>query len=103
MKINFLFFQECISFRHWLSIVYANLINHRGFLLKCGTGSYEYGTKWDSESLVNWMCPRGVMVQPMDGGIVVNEFELQSRYHVHFEQIPLGKVQTPLSSQLWVK
>ena len=40
-------------------------------------------------------CPRGVMV--------IREFVLQSRYYVHFGQIPLGKVWTPLSSQLWVK
>ena len=29
-------------------------------------------------------CPRGVMVKAMDCGIVVSEFELQSRYCVHF-------------------
>ena len=32
-------------------------------------------------------------------GIVVNEFELQSRYYVHFR----AKVWNPLRSQLWVK
>ncbi len=37
-------------------------------------------------------CPRGVIVKPMDCGIVVREFVLQSRYYVHFGQIPLGKV-----------
>ena len=40
-------------------------------------------------------CPRGVMVKAMDYGIAVSEFELQSRYYVHFR--------TPLSSQLWGK
>ena len=40
-------------------------------------------------------CPRGVMVKAMDCGIVVREF-VQG-------QIPLGKVCTPLLSQLWVK
>ena len=29
--------------------------------------------------------PRGVMVKAMDCGIVVNEFELQSRYYVQFQ------------------
>ena len=29
-------------------------------------------------------CPRGVMVKAMDYEIVVREFELQSRYYVHF-------------------
>ena len=32
-------------------------------------------------------CPHGVMVRALDSGIVVSEFELQSRYYV-----PLGKV-----------
>ena len=35
-------------------------------------------------------------------GIVVSEFVL-CRNNVHFGQIPLGEVWTPLSSQLWVK
>ena len=48
-------------------------------------------------------CPRGVMVKAMDCGIVVREFVLQSRYYVHFRANTLGKVRTPLSSQLWVK
>ena len=29
-------------------------------------------------------CPRGVMINAVDCGIVVSEFELQSRYYVHF-------------------
>ena len=39
-------------------------------------------------------CPRGVMVNAMDYGIVVREFVLQSRYYVTFTfgQIPLEKV-----------
>ena len=37
------------------------------------------------------MCPCGVMVNAMDCGIVVNEFELQSRYYVHFRPNSLGK------------
>ena len=31
-------------------------------------------------------CPRGVMVKALDCGIVVREFELQSRYYVHFRE-----------------
>ena len=31
------------------------------------------------------------MVEAMDHEIVVSEFELQSRYYVHFWLIPLGK------------
>ena len=36
-------------------------------------------------------CPCGVMVKAMDSGIVVCEFELQSRYYVHFQTNTLGK------------
>ena len=36
--------------------------------------------------------PRGVMVKAMDCGIVVSEFVLQSRYYVHFQEIPFGNV-----------
>ena len=41
-------------------------------------------------------CPRGVMVKAMDWGIVVREFELQSRYYVHFLANTLGKGMNPL-------
>ena len=40
--------------------------------------------------------PRGVMVKAMDYGIVVREFELQSRYYVHFRANTLGKGMNPL-------
>ena len=36
-------------------------------------------------------CPRGVMVKAMDYGILVSEFELHSRYYVHFRINSLGK------------
>ena len=48
-------------------------------------------------------CPRGVMVKAMDWEIVVSEFELHSRYYVHFWTNTLGKGMNPLPSQLWVK
>ena len=35
--------------------------------------------------------PRGVKVKAMDYGIVVSEFELHSRYYVHFRANTLGK------------
>ena len=41
-------------------------------------------------------CPRGVMVKVMDCGIVISEFELQSRYYVHFRTNTLGKGMNPL-------
>ena len=48
-------------------------------------------------------CPRGVMVKAMDCGIVVREFELQSRYYVHFRANTLGKGMNPLNLPIWVK
>ena len=47
-------------------------------------------------------CPCGIMVKGMDCRIVVSEFVLQSHYYVHFQANTLGKVRTPLSSQLWL-
>ena len=49
--------------------------------------------------------PHGVMVKAVDCRSVVSEFEFQSCYAIMFpfKQIPLGKVWTSLSSQLWVK
>ena len=41
-------------------------------------------------------CPRGVMVTAIDCGIVVSEFEPQSRYDVHFRANTLGKGMNPL-------
>ena len=38
------------------------------------------------------------MVKAMDCGIVVREFELQSRYYVHFRANTLGKGMNPLIS-----
>ena len=40
--------------------------------------------------------PRGVMVKVIDFEIVVNEFELQSHYYVHFWTNTLGKGMNPL-------
>ena len=41
-------------------------------------------------------CPRVVMDKTMNGGIVVSEFVLQSRYYVHFRPNTLGKGMNPL-------
>ena len=41
-------------------------------------------------------CPRGVMVKAMDCGIVVREFDLQSRNYIHFRANTLGKGMNPL-------
>ena len=39
--------------------------------------------------------PRGVIVKAMDCGIVVSEFELQSRYYVHFRANTFVKGMNP--------
>ena len=39
---------------------------------------------------------RGVMVKGLDNGIVVSEFELYSRYYVHFWTNTLAKGMNPL-------
>ena len=41
-------------------------------------------------------CLRGVIVKAMDCRIVVSEFELHSRYYVHFRANTLGKGMNPL-------
>ena len=43
-----------------------------------------------------WECPRSVMVNAMDCGIVVREFVLQSRYYVQFRTNTIGKGMNPL-------
>ena len=53
-----------------------------------------YG-KVDKPKRKRW-CPRRVMVKAMDCGIVVREFELQSRYYVHIRANTLGKCMNPL-------
>ena len=44
---------------------------------------------------IYWGSARGVMVKTMDCGIVVSEFELQSRYYVHFRANTLGNGMNP--------
>ena len=45
-------------------------------------------------------CPRRVMVKVVHCGIVVSEFELQSRYYVHFRTNTLAKSMNPPSNGL---
>ena len=40
-------------------------------------------------------CPRGVMVKAMDCVIEVSEFEIQSRYYLHYPTNTLDKVMNP--------
>ena len=48
---------------------------------------------WDFEIQINppGRGPRGVIVKAVDSGIVVSEFELQSRYYIQFRTKTLGK------------
>ena len=48
-----------------------------------------------SRSIQFRWCSRGVMVKAMDCGIVVCEFELQSRYYAHLCSNALGKGMNP--------
>ena len=43
------------------------------------------------------LCLRGVMAKALESGIVVREFELQSRYYVHFRTNTLRKGVNPLN------
>ena len=50
--------------------------------------------------------PRDIMVKAMNCGVVVNQFELQSRYYVHFRANTLrkGTIYQPLrSGRIWHK
>ena len=49
------------------------------------------------QPFVNRGCPCGIMVKVMNCGIVVNEFEFQSRYYVYFWTNTLGKGMNPLT------
>ena len=45
----------------------------------------------------------GVVANVQDQGFVLNKFELQLRYNIHFQTNTLGKYMNPLISQLFVK
>ena len=60
--------------------------------------SYRNGTSFS----INRGCPRGVMIKATYCGIVGSSYSSRAITFTS-EQIPLGKVGTPLSSQLWMK
>ena len=58
--------------------------------------------RYDEKALMGYLynetwirCPGGVMAKAMDCGIVVSEFELQSRYYIHFRINDLEKGMKP--------
>ena len=51
----------------------------------------------------HWGTPCGVMAKVLDCGLEESEFELQSRYNVHFETNTIGTSMKPLYPKLWVK
>ncbi len=53
------------------------------------------GVDFTSDLQLLRRCPRGVMVKARDFGIVISEFELKSRYYVHFRTNTLGKGMNP--------
>ena len=46
--------------------------------------------------VTEWGCPRSVLVKSLHCGYVLSEFELQSRYCVHFSTNIFGKGMNPL-------
>ena len=46
---------------------------------------------------------RGKLANTVDYDIIVSEFQLLSRYYVHFRTNTLEKVLNPLMPQLWIK
>ena len=79
---------------------HSNILTQRSFTYKkyiivCDLKETQKGFV-TNESAEWWGCPRGVMVKAMDCGIVVNEFELQSRYDDPFRTNTLGKGLNPL-------
>ena len=54
------------------------------------------GKVWIQLFFLQRGCPRCVMVKTIDCGIVAREFELQSRYYVHFRTNILEKGMNPL-------
>ena len=47
--------------------------------------------------------PNGVVASALDCDIVVSDFDLQSRYYVHFQTNTPGKGMNVLFPQLWFK
>ena len=79
-----------------LLLFYSNTWNH---LTVCKEWAQSFlnmlSTKCVNKSY-RGVWPRGVMVKATDCGIVLSEFELQSRYYVHFRTNILGKGMNPL-------
>ena len=79
--------------------MWLNSRQHKIFFhLNSGCESEQIFPYWIStgKTCTRWGCPRGVMVKAMDSGIIVSEFELQSRYYSHFRINTLGKGMNPL-------
>ena len=75
------------------------------FLVSLTPTKWEFTNVFDDGDIyrydiLNRVGPRGLVANVSDYNIVVSEFELQSRYYVHFRTIPLGKVLTSLSPKL---
>ena len=71
-----------------------NKWNHLTVLKKLSSGSYKNVIKKMCLEIIYQFymgCSRGVMVKAIDCGIIVSEFELQSRYYVHFRTNSFGK------------
>ena len=58
---------------------------------------YKYLSKQGKKDKTMQWSLRDVVANVLDNNVVVSEFELQSRYYVHFRMDIVGKVWIPLS------
>ena len=77
-----------VVWRLFLLLVYQSQLRHKLAVLVWILSMGE---------IVSLVCPRGVMVKAMDCEIVISEFELQSRYYLHFRTNTFGKGMNPLN------
>ena len=85
----YFFYKEVCSFVHWSLSLSVDCFRMYYVYVLCSC-------MWLYNTGHYWGCPRGVMVKAMNCGIVISEFELQSRYYVHFRANTLGKGMNPL-------
>ena len=60
-----------------------------------GNNAKKHKMKLVLSSYLLQACPRGVVGKVMDCRLVINDFELQSRYYVHFHTNTVGKGMKP--------
>ena len=88
-------YRQYIQLKHWSKVSEAfTLVLGGGTVLNLNISSVISHHIWNEVLLISSFdrgCTRSVMVKPLDCRVVVSEFELQSRYYVHFWIHTLGK------------